>query len=66
MQQILWVAKAMCGIEDHREEKWARTYQKPMIFTDKSMAANEAQKHENEYWHATVREARLIEPNVES
>jgi len=64
MEKILWVAKAMCGIEDHREEKWATKRQKPLAFRSRRDAVIEAEKHDNEYWHASVREMRVIEPNA--
>lgn len=60
MERILWVSLAMAGIEDHREEKWATRYQKPLAFTNRRDAVIEAEKHENEYWHASARELRVI------
>jgi len=63
MEKLMWVAKAMCGIADSSEEKWATRRQKPLAFISRSDAVIEAEKHENEYWHASVREMRVIEPN---
>lgn len=58
-EMILWVAKAMSGIEDSRDDKWVTKRQKPIAFTDRRDAVIESEKHENEYWKASVREIRV-------
>lgn len=65
MEQLVWVCKAMCGIQDHRQESWATRRQRIMVFTDQKTAKREAQRHDNEYWKASVREVRIVEPNAE-
>lgn len=60
--KLMWVAKAMCGIEDHREAKWATRHQLPLAFKSRSDALVQARKHDNEFWRASVRRMRVVEP----
>ena len=59
--KLLWVARAMTGIGDHREPKFLTHRQRLAVFSDRKQALAWAKKKENEFWKATVREVRVIE-----
>lgn len=65
MSQVLWVARAMAGIADHREPKFLTHRQRLAVFSDRKQARRWAEKAENEFWKATVREVRVVDADAQ-
>lgn len=57
---LLWMAGVFCGLEDHREPRFAEVRQRLAVFTDKKQAAARARKATNEFWKGKVRAVRVV------